>query len=158
MNRVVHTMKVQEITIRRLLHPFEHKLDIKKLAFSRQRLSVIIDEYAPAEYVFCLVNGKPVKGPARKKLRLKPGDIIDLVPAPGFIDPFTIALFFALVKSATIATLTSPSFWISVGLSYLGGRLLAPDAKESGSIGESQNFGWEPRTQRREGNQDWPRW
>lgn len=127
-------------------HPVEESgLIIEDVLYRKQTIQTIKEKFAPNGDVTILLDREEVKLEDYKKVRVKVGSKVDIIPVVGLFGWVFTWLIPGIIAAA-------PALIAAFALSYLGGALFRQDIKQPDSPkrGENgQSFAWNPRTTKR---------
>ncbi|MBN2314464.1 MAG: hypothetical protein JXM79_11080 [Sedimentisphaerales bacterium] len=120
--------------------------------YRRQRLSCLVERYKSADQVSVFVDGQPVEESQWRRLRIRPGQRVDILPTPGFFNLFFSASAWASLSFGAKVFWTVASMAAYTAVSYYGGKLIAGSyGQADNSLGDSVNYAWNPQTIQQEG-------
>lgn len=125
-------------------HPFIRSPEFSKSQLIKgvgRTIRQIVNEFASNLDVVASLNDEIISQDRWSSVRVRNHDILDLSPQVGF-------LFFWASAAAFWSTVATVAWNVALtlGLSYLGGKLLEQDLKETDSGGASENHSWDPQT------------
>jgi len=128
------------------VHVFHHAVErcpvtAHQVPYRRQRLGVLVAKYKTAEEVSVYVDRQAVEQTQWRRLRIRPGQRVDILPKPGFLNLILQAAWWAFVHIG-----------LPMAISYGVGRLISGDYEPAdNSLDASVHHAWTPRTLQREG-------